>query len=55
MRITSSRFGMVLQALRQSGGALNLGVAPTPYRLGAFVLSAVGTGLACCGPTMPAW
>ena len=47
MRITSSRFGMVLQALRQSERrALNLGVAPTPYRLGAFVLSAVGTGLA---------
>jgi len=47
IRIVNSRFGMVLQALRQSERrALNLGVAPTPYRLSAFVLSAVGTGLA---------
>ncbi len=47
IRITNSRFGMVLQALRQSERrAVNLGVAPTPYRLTAFVLSAMGTGLA---------
>jgi len=47
IRVTNSRFGMVLQALRQSERrAINLGVAPTPYRLSAFVLSAVGTGLA---------
>ncbi|MFO1178289.1 MAG: branched-chain amino acid ABC transporter permease [Ottowia sp.] len=46
-RIVNSRFGMVLQALRQSERrAVNLGAAPTPYRLGAFVLSAIGTGLA---------
>ncbi|WP_332288749.1 branched-chain amino acid ABC transporter permease [Aquincola agrisoli] len=46
-RIVASRFGMVLQALRQSERrAVNLGAAPTPYRLSAFVLSAVGTGLA---------
>lgn len=47
IRVTNSRFGMVLQALRQSERrAVNLGVAPTPYRLTAFVLSAVGTGMA---------
>lgn len=47
LRLVNSRFGMVLQALRQSERrAVNLGVAPTPYRLGAFVLSAIGTGLA---------
>ena len=41
-RIVNSRFGMVLQALRQSERrAVNLGAAPTPYRLGAFVLSAI--------------
>src|SRR6218665_85398 len=46
-RVVGSRFGMVLQALRQSERrAVNLGVAPTPYRLSAFVLSAIGTGLA---------
>jgi len=46
-QVVHSRFGMVLQALRQSERrAVNLGVAPTPYRLSAFVLSAVGTGLA---------
>ena len=46
-RIVASRFGMVLQALRQSERrAINLGAAPTPYRLSAFVLSAIGTGLA---------
>ncbi len=47
MRLVNSRFGMVLQALRQSERrAVNLGVAPTPYRLTAFVVSAMGTGLA---------
>ncbi|APW39063.1 branched-chain amino acid ABC transporter permease [Rhodoferax koreense] len=47
MRIVNSSFGMVLQSLRQSERrAVNLGVAPTPYRLTAFVVSAVGTGLA---------
>ncbi|AZV93067.1 branched-chain amino acid ABC transporter permease [Kerstersia gyiorum] len=47
IRIVNSRFGMVLQALRQSERrAVNLGVAPVPHRLTAFVLSAVGTGLA---------
>lgn len=46
-RVVGSRFGMVLQALRQSERrAVNLGAAPTPYRLSAFVLSAIGTGLA---------
>lgn len=46
-RVVRSRFGMVLQALRQSERrAVNLGAAPTPYRLSAFVLSAIGTGLA---------
>lgn len=45
--ITASRFGMVLQALRQSERrVVNLGAAPTPYRLLAFVWSAIGTGLA---------
>lgn len=46
-RLVHSRFGMVLQALRQSERrAINLGAAPTPYRLSAFVVSAIGTGLA---------
>lgn len=46
-RLVASRFGMVLQALRQSERrTVNLGAAPTPYRLSAFVLSAMGTGLA---------
>ncbi|MDF3836911.1 branched-chain amino acid ABC transporter permease [Cupriavidus basilensis] len=46
-RIVNSRFGMVLQALRQSERrTVNLGAAPTPIRLTAFVLSAIGTGLA---------
>lgn len=45
--VVSSRFGMVLQALRQSERrAINLGAAPTPYRLTAFILSAIGTGMA---------
>lgn len=47
LRLVNSRFGMVLQALRQSERrSVNLGVAPMPYRLGAFVISAMGTGLA---------
>ncbi|PZO79839.1 MAG: branched-chain amino acid ABC transporter permease [Mesorhizobium amorphae] len=45
--IVRSRFGMVLQGLRQSERrAVNLGVDPLPFRLAAFVLSAVGTGMA---------
>lgn len=45
--IVRSRFGMVLQGLRQSERrAVNLGVNPLPFRLAAFVLSAVGTGMA---------
>lgn len=45
--IVRSRFGMVLQGLRQSERrAVNLGVNPLPFRLMAFVLSAVGTGMA---------
>jgi branched-chain amino acid transport system permease protein len=47
VHIVNSRFGMVLQGLRQSERrAVNLGVAPMPYRLSAFVISAMGTGLA---------
>ena len=38
---------MILQALRQSERrAINLGVKPLAFRLLAFVLSAVGTGMA---------
>lgn len=45
--VVNSRFGMVLQALRQSERrAVNLGIRPLPFRLVAFVISAVGTGLA---------
>ncbi|MEC9243263.1 MAG: branched-chain amino acid ABC transporter permease [Pseudomonadota bacterium] len=45
--IVNSRFGMVFQGLRQSERrAVNLGVNPLPFRLAAFVISAVGTGLA---------
>jgi len=45
--IVKSRFGLVLQALRQSQRrVVNVGVAPMPYRLTAFVISAMGTGLA---------
>ena len=47
LSIVRSRFGLVLQALRQSERrALNLGIRPLPFRLTAFVISAVGTGLA---------
>lgn len=45
--IVNSRFGMVLQGLRQNERrAVNLGVNPLPYKLTAFAISAVGTGLA---------
>ena len=45
--VVDSRFGMILQALRQSERrAVNLGVRPLSFRLVAFVISAVGTGLA---------
>ena len=45
--VVNSRFGLVLQALRQSERrAINLGVRPLPFRLLAFVISAVGTGMA---------
>jgi branched-chain amino acid transport system permease protein len=45
--IVNSRFGLVLQALRQSERrTINLGIRPLPFRLAAFVISAVGTGLA---------
>lgn len=64
-RVVNSRFGLVLQALRQSERrAVNLGVDPFPFRLVAFVISAVGTGLAgvlwanyarFVSPDMAAW
>ncbi|MEW6641233.1 MAG: branched-chain amino acid ABC transporter permease [Pseudomonadota bacterium] len=45
--IVNSRFGLVLQALRQSERrTINLGIRPLPFRLAAFVISAVGAGLA---------
>ncbi len=45
--LVRSRFGLVLQALRQSERrAVNLGIAPLRFRLATFVISAVGTGLA---------
>lgn len=45
--IVHSRFGLIFQALRQSERrALNLGVNPIRFRLVAFVISAIGTGLA---------
>lgn len=45
--IVNSRFGMVLQALSQSERrTVNLGIRPLPFRLAAFVVSAVGAGLA---------
>lgn len=47
LSIVNSRFGLVLQALRQSERrTINLGIRPLPFRLAAFVISAVGTGLA---------
>lgn len=47
VRFTNSRFGMVLRALSQSERrSINLGVAPMPYRLTTFMISAAGTGLA---------
>lgn len=45
--LVNSRFGLVLQALRQNERrAVNLGIRPLPFRLMAFVISAVGAGLA---------
>ncbi len=45
--IVNSRFGMIFQALRQSERrAVNLGIRPLNFRLTAFVISAVGTGMA---------
>ncbi|MBB5702226.1 branched-chain amino acid transport system permease protein [Ochrobactrum daejeonense] len=45
--IVNSRFGLILQALRQSERrAVNLGVRPLNFRLTAFVISAFGAGLA---------
>lgn len=47
LSIVRSRFGLILQALRQNERrTINLGVRPFPFRLTAFVISAVGTGLA---------
>jgi branched-chain amino acid transport system permease protein len=64
-RVVNSRFGLVLQALRQSERrSINLGVDPFPFRLTAFVISAIGTGLAgvlwanyarFVSPDMAAW
>ncbi len=61
----NSRFGLVLQALRQSERrAVNLGIAPLSFRLATFVTSAMGTGLAgvlwanyarFVSPDMAAW
>ena len=46
-RLVGSRFGMLLQALRQSERRVaNLGYRATPYRLVAFTISAAGMGLA---------
>jgi branched-chain amino acid transport system permease protein len=63
--VVNSRFGLVLQALRQSERrTINLGIRPLPFRLMAFVVSAVGTGLAgilwanyarFVSPDMAAW
>lgn len=45
--IIRSKFGMVLQAIRQSERRVkNLGASPKSYQLVAFIWSAVGTGLA---------
>ncbi len=63
--LVNSRFGLVLQALRQSERrAVNLGIAPLSFRLATFVTSAMGTGLAgvlwanyarFVSPDMAAW
>ena len=46
-RIVRSRFGMVLVGMRQSERRMAaIGIAPYPYKLAAFVLSAMGAGLA---------
>jgi len=46
-RITRSRFGLVLDGIRQSERRLSaIGVSPYRYKLVAFILSGMGTGLA---------
>lgn len=46
-RLVQSRFGLVLQGLRQSERRMaNLGIPARPYRLLAFTVSAAGMGLA---------
>ncbi|KYO52278.1 branched-chain amino acid ABC transporter permease (plasmid) [Tistrella mobilis] len=64
-RLVGSRFGMVLRGLKQNERrAVNLGFAPLPHRLAAFVISGAGTGLAgvlwanyalYVSPDMAAW
>ncbi|MEN2990349.1 branched-chain amino acid ABC transporter permease [Tistrella sp. BH-R2-4] len=64
-RLVGSRFGMVLRGLKQNQRrAVNLGFAPLPHRLAAFVISGAGTGLAgvlwanyalYVSPDMAAW
>jgi branched-chain amino acid transport system permease protein len=45
--IVRSRFGFVLAGLRQNERRLMaMGIAPMPYRLVAFVIAGIGTGLA---------
>ena len=45
--IVRSKFGLVLQAIRQSERRVqSLGASPKSYQLVAFIWSAVGTGLA---------
>lgn len=47
MMIVNSRFGLIFQALRQSERrTVNLGIRPISFRLSAFVISALGAGLA---------
>jgi len=46
-RLVNSPFGMVLRGFKQNERRnVNLGYAPTRYKLTAFVISAAGTGLA---------
>jgi len=46
-RIVGSRFGMALRSLKQNRRrSVALGLAPLRYQLTAFVVSAIGTGLA---------
>jgi ABC-type branched-subunit amino acid transport system permease subunit len=45
--LQSSRVGLVLKAIRQNDQLVeSQGIAPNPYRLGAFVVAAVITGMA---------